>query len=930
MLANRTLQASSNNTGYQIPKSLRFRSAASAYLTKTFTTVGTRTTWTFSAWVKVSSFGTQRRIFTDTSGNSYIRFNTANQLDFNFWTGSVSYTSSTAAVYRDPSAWYHIVVSVDTTQATAANRVKIYVNGTQITTWASGPTYPTQNAVSQINNNTAHYISSLGGSSEFFDGYMAEYHFVDGQALDPTSFGQTEPVSGVWSAKRYSGTYGTNGFYLDFSNTTSLTTLGYDKSRLSRIFSTASTHTTTAATHSFTVPTYSSNIVVTMWGGGGGGGGGGSTFGNNASSGTASTFLALSAGGGAGGTGAWTANPTGSSGAGGTASGGDINTNGNSIATSNGATTGAGAPNGGGNTTTATGNAEHYNGTVPGGGATGGRWAGSGNPTGGAGGSGAYVQKTYAVGALTPGAVITVTVGGGGAGGASDADQGATGAAGRVTVAVDGVSSGNDWTPANFNLDTIPRTFTTVGTTSWVAPAGVTSVQYLVVAGGGGGANWGGGGGAGGFRTGTLSVTPGNSYTVIVGAGGTGGLSGGSPYDGNNGSDSVFDTITSTGGGGGTYNGPGKNGGSGGGAAFTTGGGAGGLGNTPSTSPSQGNNGGAGSASAPYQAGGGGAGAVGGNGGGGSSGAGGAGVASSITGVSVTYAGGGGGGGGLNAGGNWGGGAGGTGGGGAGSQSSTGANGTANTGGGGGGSGRSTNTFFDAGNGGSGVVILSPSGSTTTYDSMLDVPFGTGVGERGNYATLNPLQRILVGTLSGGNLDAASASNNMFRVATLDLQRDTYYECLNTANTRVGLVWLPIQDDGSNWFAASTAYVLLNSGGALTTQNCSASQSATPSYSTGNTLGLAWNATARTLTLYVNNVLSTVVTVTSPTAYPHPLFANISSGVATSFSVNVFSRILRPLDSCHSIQVIFQYQPFENQYSILTQRCIQVMVALKV
>lgn len=885
MLANRTLQASANNTGYQILKSLRFRSAASAYLSRTATTLTDQQTFTFSFWAKCGNLGTTRPLYTCfTDSNNFFGFNFTSSDTLTIGVvvgGSTLISQTTVAVYRDPSAWYHIVLRIDTTQAVAANRVILEVNNV-VQTFTAG-TNPSQNA--NVHNWASRRIAANITPSNFFDGYLAEFNFVQGLALASSSFGQTEPVSGVWSAKRYIGTYGTNGFYLDFNDTTSVTNLGYDKSKLSRTFSAASTYVTSPTTYSFTVPTYSSSIVVTLWGGGGGGGGGGSTFGNSGSGGTASTFSTLSAGGGGGGTGAWTANPTGVSGAGGTATGGDTNTNGNSIATSNGATTGAGAPNGGGNTATATANAEHYNGTAPGGAATGGRWAGSGNPTGGAGGSGAYVQKTYAVGALTPGTVITVTVGGGGAGGASDADQGSTGASGRVMVSVDGIAAANDWTPTNINLDTTPRVFTSTGTTTWVAPAGTTSVQYLVVGGGGGGANWGGGGGAGGFRTGTLSVTPGSSYTVTVGAGGAGALSGGG--DGSDGSNSVFDSITSTGGGGGAFNGAGKNGGSGGGASFS---GAGGLGNTPSTSPSQGNNGGAGSGTIAYQGGGGGASAVGGSGGGGTSGAGGNGTASSITGVSVTYAGGGGGGGGLNAGGNWGGGAGGTGGGGAGSQSSTGANGTANTGGGGGGSGRSTNTFFDAGSGGSGIVVLSPSGSTPTYDSMLDVPLGTGVGERGNYATLNPLQRILVGTLTGGNLDGYAASSNMFRVATLDLQRDTYYECLNTANTRVGLVWLPIQDDGSNWFAASAAYVLLNSGGGLTTQNCSASQSVTPSYSTGNTLGLAWNSTARTLTLYVNGVLSTVVTVTSPTTYPHPLFANVSSGVATSFSVNFGQR----------------------------------------
>lgn len=217
------------------------------------------------------------------------------------------------------------------------------------------------------------------------------------------------------------------------------------------------------------------------------------------------------------------------------------------------------------------------------------------------------------------------------------------------------------------------------------------AVDFLVIAGGGGG-SYGGGGGAGGYREFTSqSLAVGTAYTVTVGAGGAQAVSG----VGNNGSNSVFSTITSAGGGYGRYNtGPGLSAGSGG-----SGGGAGGAndmtagaGNTPATSPSQGNNGGTGSTVGG--GGGGGASAVGGNVVSTTGGAGGAGTASSITGSSVTRAGGGGGG----AGGA--GGAAGAGGGGAGSTT-TGANGTANTGGGGGGGWNNS-----GGNGGSGVVIV--------------------------------------------------------------------------------------------------------------------------------------------------------------------------------------------------------------------------------
>jgi len=249
-----------------------------------------------------------------------------------------------------------------------------------------------------------------------------------------------------------------------------------------------------------------------------------------------------------------------------------------------------------------------------------------------------------------------------------------------------------------------------------VTPVAFTgfSVDYLVVAGGGGGGNpnGGGGGGAGGYRTATgLSIASGTVCTVTVGAGGT--VSGSSAAT--NGSNSVFDTITSSGGGAGGGSGAaGSAGGSGGGGHRNAGGGAG---NTPSVSPSQGNNGG-GAGSGNGGSGGGGAGAVGGIASGGVAGAGGVGLASSITGTSVFYAGGGGAGaysGDSN-------GAGGNGGGGAGGVA-----GTANTGGGGG--GEVDNGTSAGKNGGSGIVIIryadtSPAASSTTGSPTITVTGG--------------------------------------------------------------------------------------------------------------------------------------------------------------------------------------------------------------
>jgi hypothetical protein len=218
---------------YNLTKSLRFRKSASASLTRTPTAVGNTKTFTFSTWLKRGQISSDHSFFT--SGNAapnprasfeFITATDALYISFNNGSGWVALTTS--AVYRDPSAWYHIVVAVDTTQATSTNRVKLYVNGSQVTAFSSA-TYPNQNDDTSFNTTVpqalGYYIPS---PSQYFDGYMAEINMVDGQQLTASSFGQTSTTTGVWVPKKYSGSYGTNGFYLPFTNTTSTATLGND------------------------------------------------------------------------------------------------------------------------------------------------------------------------------------------------------------------------------------------------------------------------------------------------------------------------------------------------------------------------------------------------------------------------------------------------------------------------------------------------------------------------------------------------------------------------------------------------------------------------------------------------------------------------------------------------------------------------------
>jgi hypothetical protein len=184
---------------------------------------GNQKTWTWSAWVKRGLIdASYSRLFAVTTGNSGIQL----QSDYTLrmYSSSPAVSVATSAVLRDPAAWYHMVIVLDTTQSTSTNRVKIYFNGVLQT--VSG-TYPSLNDNLGINNSVVNYLGTYNGSSEFFDGYLTEINFIDGQALTPNSFGTTNSL-GVWQPITYGGSYGTNGFYLPFTNTTSATTLAYD------------------------------------------------------------------------------------------------------------------------------------------------------------------------------------------------------------------------------------------------------------------------------------------------------------------------------------------------------------------------------------------------------------------------------------------------------------------------------------------------------------------------------------------------------------------------------------------------------------------------------------------------------------------------------------------------------------------------------
>ena len=418
---------------FELEQSLRFEDGDSPYLSRTPSSIGNRKTWTWSGWVKRSAPEQRGFLFwsgTDISNNNDgIEFDGTQLRAFSYLSGSAVFNiNSNAARYRDPSAWYHIVVCFNSTESTAADRAKLYVNGERLT--GVSETQASQNANSAfINTTTEHRIGNANGSHKW-DGYIAEVHFVDGQALTPASFGETDSSTNQWKPKEVTGmTYGTNGFYLPFSGTDSPTAIT-DSSGSSHTVTVAgdakkvrgdnlmgsgkSVVAYTSGSGNWTCPpgvTSVEVLVVAAGGGGGGLGGGGGgggvvhhtsksvTAGTNyaysigtggsgnsynggvAGSGGNTTFDTITAVGGGGGSGQSAAGANGGSGGGG--NGGYASAGGSGTQADSGGGTGYGNNGGAG-----------YGGDYFGGGGGGaGAAGGAGNsPTGktGAGGDGKY------------------------------------------------------------------------------------------------------------------------------------------------------------------------------------------------------------------------------------------------------------------------------------------------------------------------------------------------------------------------------------------------------------------------------------------------------------------------------------------------------------------------------------------------------------
>ena len=220
---------------YEIERSVRFNEPDSTEFTRTPSSAGNRRTWTFSCWIKKADVGNTAPIFlggTDTNNYTKITIGSDDKL-YVMYNSSGTYNENfrSTQYFKDISGWMHIVVAWDTTQGTASNRIKVYVNGTDIPGTRTND--PPEDFDGHINNTEHHAIGrATYNAGEWFNGYIAEIHHVDGTRLDATSFGKEDALTGQWIPKKYGGSYGTNGFHLNFSDNSNNTaaTLGKDSS----------------------------------------------------------------------------------------------------------------------------------------------------------------------------------------------------------------------------------------------------------------------------------------------------------------------------------------------------------------------------------------------------------------------------------------------------------------------------------------------------------------------------------------------------------------------------------------------------------------------------------------------------------------------------------------------------------------------------
>ena len=220
--------------GYQISRSLRFNSSDSAFCSRVFPSAGNRKKWTLSLWVKRSGLGQDSRIFsaaTSGSNQAGITFNTDNTIEIFDYQGSYGYRKVTAQVFRDTSAWYHLLLAADFDNATAEDRLQFYVNGSRVTAFSTNTNPSSGYSTGLINSAVQHGLGAYTGPAALLNGYLADVIFIDAQQLTPSSLVEVSATTGRLEPKAYSGPTPTgNSFWLPFSDNSAATatTLGKD------------------------------------------------------------------------------------------------------------------------------------------------------------------------------------------------------------------------------------------------------------------------------------------------------------------------------------------------------------------------------------------------------------------------------------------------------------------------------------------------------------------------------------------------------------------------------------------------------------------------------------------------------------------------------------------------------------------------------
>ncbi|MDB4817081.1 LamG domain-containing protein, partial [bacterium] len=215
------LPANTESAAYEISNSLRSEADDSPKLSKTVSTATNTTNMTFSLWYKLGELATMGFIskFADSNNRFHLRImDDGSLLAYNNVSGTHHYKTTTAKL-RDFSAWYHIVFAYDTTDSTAEDRLKIYLNGTRLTSFVNN-TNPSSNEALKIASDTSNPIKLLCSNDEdaYLSGYVSDLYYIDGQTKAPTDFGETND-NGVWIPKKYLGTFGNNGFKMEFQQT---------------------------------------------------------------------------------------------------------------------------------------------------------------------------------------------------------------------------------------------------------------------------------------------------------------------------------------------------------------------------------------------------------------------------------------------------------------------------------------------------------------------------------------------------------------------------------------------------------------------------------------------------------------------------------------------------------------------------------------